>query len=156
MKAERKEIILLKLIKLLSIHQTMKGRHCDSKTNALTDERWEEIDKNIDRVTWLYEGRKITDNTDKELVSECCKLFSANEYAFRSRSRKRELIFARAFYVKILTLNGGTPDDIAAKINRDRTNYYNVIKSANNLIETDKLLRAKFEGLLEKFKVKEY
>lgn len=155
MTSEKKEEILNKIVKLLAVHQKVKGRHADAKDCVLTDERWLEIDKHLDRVAWLYEGRFLSNHVDKKLVTECCKMFLANEHNFTSRLRGRELVYARAFYCKILSLNGQTFNDIAAKIKRDRSNVYNMLNTADNLIETNKTLRAKFESLQEKFKDKE-
>lgn len=150
-----KDNILNKLISLLSTHQRFKLKHIDTESEKLTEERWMDINKCADKLIWLYGGHFMTDKVDKELITGCCKMFFADENNFKTKNRKKEIVYARAFYAKFLFQNGQSHDDIAIKIHRKRSNVYNVLKTADNLISTDKAMKEKFEVITEKFKIEE-
>jgi len=155
MKAVVKDEVLNKLISLLSTHQKLKYKHRDAEAAMVTEERWVEIDRQIDKLNWLYGGHFMTNEIDRDLIKECCKLCNANENDFKSKNRKRELVYARGFYAKYLFLNGQSHDDIGYKVNCTRSNVYNMLSTVDDLIQTDKLMREKFQSLLSKFKIQE-
>lgn len=72
------------------------------------------------------------------------------EISIREKSRKWAFIDARMIYAKLSRQHTTAPIRVIAEgVNKNHATILNAIKQADNLIETDKAFRKKYEGCKE-------
>jgi len=133
---------------------TLSLTHSNTFRKNLSSATWVEINKCINKLEKLYDRKYIVDGWELKLIVNCCNAFNIRVDEFLSKTREGEVPLARAIYAKIMTDLEFSPDYIATALNRNRTNTYNLLKKADNLISTEKRVRENYNEILTKTKIK--
>jgi hypothetical protein len=126
--------------------------HTETPRKNLRLSIWEQIDRAIDKIEILYKNEDVINQEETLLILQCCKMFYITTDQFKTKSRKENIVAARSIFAKIMHDKGYDHHYIALCVNKGRSNVYNMINTANTIIEQNKLTKEKYEQLLFKSK----
>jgi chromosomal replication initiation ATPase DnaA len=135
-----KGLISNKIIDVLHSHSNLNRR-------TFSQSRWKQISATLDKLKSLYSEPEKSNTMQEVLIIKCCKMFNIPSSEFHNPIRKREVLDARAIFCKILSEKGYNPSNIALLIRKDRTNVYNCLKVADNILINRKKEREYLELL---------
>jgi hypothetical protein len=118
------------------------------QNNHLTTSRWAKIDELLARLNMLINPDNLPKSSQSEFIIKCCESFFVDPYLFDSKLQGVEITKARAVFAKILFDSNTKQNDIALPMKRSRSNVSNLVKTANNYIETNAYFNQVYKELL--------